>query len=172
MVVMVVMSSLLQLLESAPLLIDPPPPKTVVMEVMSSLLQLLPLLPLLQSGGYLGTMVLMAHVSVQVSMSMHSINVPLGKTAADKRKRKEVFEVIHYYTLSAADMEEVVAAGEQQIELWLENFTATQKGLLGTTLSFYSKQYFQYFFPSKGLIPNNKYGSLVGLSPGATILQR
>ena len=87
------------------------------MEVMSSLLQFLPLLPLLQSGGYLGTMVLMAHVSVQVSMSMHSINVPLGKTAADKRKRKEVFEVIHYYTLSAADMEEVMEAGEQQIEL-------------------------------------------------------
>ena len=116
------------------------------MEVMSSLLQLLPLLPLLQSGGYLGTMVLMVHVSVQACMSKYGMNVPLSKTLTDKRSRKDVFDIIHPYTLSAADMEEVVAAGEQQIELWLESFTATQKGLLGTTLSFYSKQYFQYFF--------------------------
>ena len=142
------------------------------MEVMSSLLQLLPLLPLLQSGGYLGTMVLMAHVSVQASMSMHSINVPLGKTAADKRKRKEVFEIIHPYIMSPADMEEVEEAGVEVKDLWLESFTATQKGMIGTTLSYYTKQYFQYFFPSRGLIPNNKYGSLVGLPPGATILQR
>ena len=114
----------------------------VVIEVMSSLLQLLPLLPLLQSGGYLGTMVLMAHVSVQVSMSLYGFDVPLGKTSTDKRKRREVFEIIHPYTLSEEDMEEVAEAGEQQIELWLESFTATQKGLLGTTLSYYTKQYF------------------------------
>ena len=142
------------------------------MEVMSSLLQLLPLLPLLQSGGYLGTMVLMAHVSVQACMSKYGMNVPLSKTLTDKRSRKDVFDIIHPYTLSAADMEEVMEAGEQQIELWLESFTATQKGLLGTTLSHDSKQYFQYFFPSKALIPNSKFGSLVGLPPGAKILQR
>ncbi len=63
-------------------------------------------------------------------------------------------------------------AGDQVKDLWLESFIATQKGMIGTTLSYYTNQYFQYFFPSKGLIPNNKYGFLVGLPAGSTILQR
>ena len=75
--------------------------------------------------------------------------------------------------MSPEDMEEVAEAGDQVKDLWLESFTAIQKGMpvVGTTLSYYTKQYFQYFFPSKDLIPNNKYGSLVGLPAGSTILQ-
>ena len=116
---------------------------------------------LLQSGGYLSTKVLMAHLSVQASMSLLGYDVPLGKSATDKARRREVFEIIHPYIMSPADMEEVEEAGVEVKDLSLESFTATQKGMLGTTLSYYTKQYFQYFFPSKGLIPNNKYGYLV-----------
>ena len=114
------------------------------MEVMSSLLQLLPLLPLLQSGGYLGTMVLMAHVSVQVSMSLYGFVVPLGKISTDMRKRREVFEIIHPYILSA-NMEEVAEAGEQQIELWLESFTSERIALHDTQLLY--KAVFPILFP-------------------------
>ena len=112
----------------------------------------------------------MVYLSVQASKSILGSDVPLGKSAIDKADRRNIFETIHPYIMSPEDMAEVAETGDQVKDLWLESFTA-QKGIIGTTHSYYTKQYFQYLFPSKGLIPNNKYGSLVGLPAGSTILQ-
>ena len=84
----------------------------------------------------------MAYLSVQASMSLLGYDVPLGKSAIDKANRREVFEIIHPYIMSPADMEEVEAAGDQVKDLWLESFTATQKGMICTALSYFNKAVF------------------------------
>ena len=89
----------------------------------------------------------MVYLSVQASKSILGSDVPLGKSAIDKANHRIMFETIHPYTMSPEDMAEITApeAGDQVKDLWLESFTATQKEMIGTTLNYYAKQYFQYF---------------------------
>ncbi len=120
---------------------------------------------------------LIAYLCVQASMSVlgydvPTADVPVGTSAIDKTKRRDRFKIIHPYIMSPEDIAEVEESGNRVEDLWLESFTATQKGMIGTTPNFCTKQYFQDCFPSKGLIPNKKYGFLVGLPAGSTILQR
>ena len=96
----------------------------------------------------------------------------MGRTVLDKKMRRDVFDVIHSYVMSADDMAEVDLAGEQVKDLWLETFTNSQKVRIGSTLNAEAKKYFNCFFSSQGNIPSAKYGALVGLWPGQSILHR
>jgi hypothetical protein len=81
----------------------------------------------------------MAYLCVQASMSVLGYDVPLLTSAIDKAKRRDKFEIIHPYIMSAEDMAEVEKAGDRGKDLWLESFTAPQKGMIGTTLFYYTK---------------------------------
>ena len=117
-------------------------------------------------------MLLIVIWSVQANMSMYGVDMPMGRTAHDKKMRRDVFDVIHPYVMSEADMAEVAAAGHQVLDLWLETFTNSQKVMIGSTLNAEAKRYFNRFFSSEGNIPSEKYGALVGLGPGQSILHR
>ncbi len=54
----------------------------------------------------------MVIVSVQVSMSLFSFDVPMGRTKADKKMRRNVFDIIHPYIMSPDDMVVVQEAGD------------------------------------------------------------
>ena len=107
-------------------------------------------------------------------MGMYGVDIPMGRTANDKKMRRDVFDVIHPYVMSEleADMAEVAAAGHQVLDLWLETFTNSQKVMIGSTLNAEAKRYFNRFFLGEGNIPSEKYGALVGLGPGQSILHR
>ena len=61
-------------------------------------------------------------------------------------------------------------AGDQVKDLWLETFTNSQKVMISTTLNWEAKRYFERLFPGRGNIPAVKYGTLVGLGHGKSIL--
>ncbi len=80
----------------------------------------------------------------------------------DAAKHREIFEIIHPYIMSPEDIEEVAQAGDQIQDLWLVSFAVTQKGMIGTTLSYYTKQYFQYFSRVKALFQTISMAPLWG----------
>ena len=82
-------------------------------------------------------------------MSMYGVDMPMGRTAHDKKMRRDVFDVIHPYVMSAADMAEVALAGQQVLDLWLETFTNSQKVMIGTTLNWEAKYISTVFFKSR-----------------------
>jgi hypothetical protein len=64
----------------------------------------------------------MVIVSVQVIMSIFGVDIPMGRTTADKQMRRNVFDIIHPYIMSPDDMIVVQVAGDQIKDLWLETF--------------------------------------------------
>ena len=114
----------------------------------------------------------MVAVTMQGCLSLYGFNIPLGRSAEDKKMRREIFDLIAPYVMSAADMLVVQEAGDQIKDLWLETFTNSQKVMINSTLNAAAKAYFDHFFPSKGNIPSVKYANLVGLGPGQSILHR
>ncbi len=58
-------------------------------------------------GFNLRTKLLMAYLCVQASMSVLGYDVPLGRSAIDKAKHRDIFEIIHPYIMLAEDMVEV-----------------------------------------------------------------
>ena len=62
-------------------------------------------------------------------------DIPLGRTTADKAARQQVFDIIAPYFLSAEAIRTVGESEQEETTLWLETFTATQKGLLYTSLN-------------------------------------
>jgi hypothetical protein len=87
----------------------------------------------------------------QAMMSLVGHEIPLGRSTADQVLRVEVFDIIHPYCLSPDDLEIVNEADVITKTLWLETFTNTQKGLLGTSLLGLAKDQFRTnFFPSNG----------------------
>ncbi len=111
----------------------------------------------------------------QAMMSRAGYEIPLGRSTADQVLRFEVFDIIHPYCLSPEDMEIVNESGPITKILWLETFTNTQKGLLGTSLlrlALAKEQFRTNFFPSNGAYPASDFAEMLGLPPGKSILER
>ena len=109
----------------------------------------------------------------QAMMSLAGYEIPLGRSTADQVLRLEVFNIIHPYCLSPEDMEIVNESDPITKILWLETFTNTQKGLLGTSLFALAKSQFRTnFFPSNGAYPASDFAAMLGLPPGKSILER
>ncbi len=109
----------------------------------------------------------------QAMMSLVGHEIPLGRSAADQELRFEVFEIIHPYCLSPEDMEIVNGADLITKALWLETFTNTQKGMLGTSILSLAKDQFRTnFFPSNGAYPASDFAQMIGLPSGKSILNR
>ena len=109
----------------------------------------------------------------QAMMSLVGHEIPLGRSTADQELRFEVFDIIHPYCLSPEDMEIVNGVDPMTKVLWLETFTNTQKGMLGTSLLSLAKDQFRAnFFPSNGAYPATDFAEMIGLPPGKSILQR
>ena len=109
----------------------------------------------------------------QAMMSLVGHEIPLGRSTADQELRFEVFDIIHPYCLSPEDMEIVNGVDSMTKVLWLETFTNTQKGMLGTSLLSLAKDRFRAnFFPSNGAYPATDFAEMIGLPPGKSILER
>jgi hypothetical protein len=109
----------------------------------------------------------------QAMMSLVGHEIPLGRSTADQELRFEVFDIIHPYCLSPEDMEIVNGVDSMTKVLWLETFTNTQKGLLGTSLfALAMSQFRTNFFPSNGAYPASDFAEMIGLPPGKSILNR
>jgi hypothetical protein len=106
---------------------------------------------------------LLVFVSVQVSMSMFGVDIPMGRTKVDKQMRRNVFDIKHPCIVSPDDMVVVQQAGDRIKDFWIETFTNSQKVTITSTLNALAKSFFDSLFPSKGNIPPAKYGTLVGL---------
>ena len=109
---------------------------------------------------------------MQGCMSLCGADLLLGRSTEVKKTRREIFDLIAPYIMSAADMLAVQEAGDQIKDLWLETFTNSQKVMINSTLNAEAKAYFDHFFPSKGNIPSVKYANLLGLGAGESILHR
>ena len=81
--------------------------------------------------------------------------------------------VIAPYCLSTEDMEEVETFSRREMDVWLQSFTNTQKGVIFTSLLSNAKEWFRKkYFPSAGAYPATSYAELLGLPAGHTILER
>ena len=90
-------------------------------------------------------------------LSLKGYDIPLGRTTSEKAARQQVFDVIAPYFLSEEDMKTVAETEEEEMALWLETFTAMQKGLLFTSLNITAKEHcINRYFPPNGLIPAPK----------------
>jgi hypothetical protein len=69
----------------------------------------------------------------QATMSVvgHEIvsEIPLGKSSEDQILRHRIFNMVAPYFLSTESMEEVGAFSKREIDVWIQSFTNTQKGL-------------------------------------------
>ena len=106
-------------------------------------------------------------------LSLKGYDIPLGRTVGEKALRRQVWDIIAPYFLSAEDMKTVAEADPEQMDLFLESFTATQKGLLYTTLSIAAKEYcIKTYYPARGSIPTPEHAAELGLPAGKSILSR
>ena len=84
-------------------------------------------------------------------LSMKGYDLLLGRTMSEKAARQQVFDIIAPYFLSSEDMETVAEADPEEMAHWLETFTATQKGLVHTTLNMAAKEYcIATYYPPRG----------------------
>ena len=106
-------------------------------------------------------------------LSLKGYDIPLGRTVYEKSIRQQVWDIIAPYFLSAEDMKTVAEADPEPMDLFLESFTATQKGLLYTTLSIAAKEYcIATYYPPRGSIPTHEHAAELGLPAGKSILSR
>ena len=106
-------------------------------------------------------------------LSLKGYDIPVGRTAGEKATREEVFNLIAPYFLSSEDMETIGEADQEEMALWLETFTNTQKGLLYTSLNVATKSFcIDNYFPCKGSIPTPEHAAELGLPSGKSILSR
>jgi hypothetical protein len=106
-------------------------------------------------------------------LSLKGYDIPLGRTVYEKSIRRQVWDIIAPYFLSAEDMKTVAEAHPEEMSLFLESFTATQKGLLYTTLSIAAKEYcIKTYYPARGSIPTPEHAAELGLPAGKSILSR
>ena len=110
---------------------------------------------------------------LQAMLSLKGYDIPVGRTASEKLTREEVFNLIAPYFLSSEDMETIGEADPEEMALWLETFTNTQKGLLYTSLNVATKSFcIDNYFPCKGSVPTPEHAAELGLPSGKSILSR
>ena len=106
-------------------------------------------------------------------MSVAGHEIPLGKSTGDIMLRSMIFDIIHPYCLSPEDMKVVNEADHRVKNVWLETFTNTQKGIIGTSFLNLAKDEFRSsFFPNNGAYPPSFYGKQLGLPAGKSMLER
>lgn len=105
-------------------------------------------------------------------MALFGFDIPLGKGHDDCIKRREIFNIIKPYVFSEEDIEQIQQATPQMLDLWLESFAMSQKGMLFTSLQRMVKDEFRKYFPSHSSLPNATLACRVGLPSGASILDR
>ena len=109
----------------------------------------------------------------QAMMSVVGHELPLGKSSEDQILRDRIFNLIAPYCLSTEDMEEVETFSRREMDVWLQSFTNTQKGVIFTSLLSNAKEWFRKkYFPSAGAYPATSYAELLGLPAGRSILER
>ena len=109
----------------------------------------------------------------QAMMSVVGHEIPLGKSSEDQILRDRIFNMIAPYCLSTEDMEELETFSKREIDVWLQSFTNTQKGVIFTSLLSNAKELFRKkYFPSAGTCPASANAELLGLPAGHTILER
>ena len=107
---------------------------------------------------------------MQACMSMCCVDLPNGRSTEDKKMHRTIFDVIAPYIMSADDRVVKQQAGDQINDIWLETFTNSQRAMISSTLNVEAISFFDRFFPGKGKVPSAKYGTLVGLGSGKSIL--
>ncbi len=106
-------------------------------------------------------------------LSVRGCEIPLNRTTSEKAARQQVFDIIAPYFLSSEDIKTVADADQEEMALWLETFTATQKGLLYTTLNIAAKEYcIATCFLPNGSIPAPEHAAQLGLPAGKSFLSR
>jgi hypothetical protein len=109
----------------------------------------------------------------QAMMSVVGHEIPLGKSSEDQILRDRIFQMIAPYCLSTEDMEELDTFSKREMDVWLQSFTNTQKGVIFTSLLSNAKELFRKkYFPSTGACPASANAELLGLPAGHTILER
>ena len=109
----------------------------------------------------------------QAMMSVVGHELPLGKSSEDQILRDRIFNLIAPYCLSTEDMEELETFSRREMDVWLQSFTNTQKGVIFTSLLSNAKELFRKkYFPSTGAYPATANAELLGLPAGHTILER
>ncbi len=70
-------------------------------------------------------------------------------------------------------METVAEADPEEMAIWLETFTATQKGLVYTSFNIAAKEYcIATYFPPNSSIPAPEHAAQLGLPAGKSFLSR
>jgi hypothetical protein len=122
---------------------------------------------------FLITYVQMICFVVQTMLSRRGYDIPLGRTTVERAARQEVFDIIAPYFLSAEGLQTVEQADQEEVALWLETFTNTQKGLLYTSLNILAKEHcITTSFPPNGAIPPPHHAAQLGLPAGKSFLSR
>ena len=109
---------------------------------------------------------------LQASMSLYGADCPLGSTIADMNRRRKVYAVISPYVMSEKDLSTVMESSPAHVDLWLGTFTQSQKGIIGNLFQKTKEKAIQFLFPKSPNVPNAKHAAGLGLSLGATILDR
>ena len=105
-------------------------------------------------------------------MSLHGFDIPMGKSTSDIISRREIFQIVSQYVMSAEDIDFVAENPLHLQDLWFMSFTASQKGILLVGLQKAAKAEFLNLFPSNGMIPKKHYAELLGLEFGTSMLDR
>ena len=105
-------------------------------------------------------------------MSLYGADVPLGFTVADTNRRRKVWEIVAEYVLSEQDISTVRATPQHLVDLWLTTFTNSQKGIIANLFVQVKLLMALRFFTTSGSVPSPANAALIGLKPGATILNR
>jgi len=105
-------------------------------------------------------------------MALFGFDCPIGKSADECIRRREIFNIIKPYVFSNENIEYVKQATPQMLDLWLESFAMSQKGMLFTSLQKVVKDVFRKYFPSFSFLPATALANRVGLPPGTSILDR
>jgi hypothetical protein len=109
---------------------------------------------------------------LQSTMSVVDHEIPLGKSSEGQILRDHIFNMVAPYYLSTDDMEEVGTISKGQIDVLLESFTNTQKGVIYTSFLTNAKNWVrQKYFPSGGGYPPSSYTELLRLPPCKTMLE-
>jgi hypothetical protein len=109
----------------------------------------------------------------QAMMSLQGHDIPLGRSTGDQNTRLKIFDIIKPYCFSTEELAEVYAADSVTRTCWLETFTNSQKGIIGTSLLGLAKEEFRTkFFPADGAYPAKKNAALIGLPPSTSFLER
>ncbi len=106
-------------------------------------------------------------------MSVQGHDIPLSRSTRDKNMRIKIFDIVKPYCFSTEELAIMNEADSFTRTGWLETFTNSQKGIIGTSLLGLVKDEFRTnFFPSDGVYPSKIKAALIGLPPSTSFWER